>query len=61
MKFKEDAVGVDINPTMINTLNKTYNELVNELSKIQTDVKKMDEDRALYLTHKPVKELAVYP
>ena len=50
MKFDEDVVGVDINPTMINTLNLTYDELVNKLSKIQTDVKKAEKDRALYLT-----------
>ena len=61
MKFDEDVVGVDIIPTMINTLNSNYIGLVNKLSKIQTDVEKADKDRALYLTHKPVKELAVYP
>ena len=61
MKFDEAVVSVDINPTMINTLNLTYDELVNELSKIQTDVEKADKDRVLYLTHKPIKELAVYP
>ena len=61
MRFDEDVVGVDIDPTMINTLNLTYNELVNTLLKVLTDVEKADKERALYLTHKPVKELSAYP
>ena len=33
-KFDKDIIGVDLSPTMINTLNTTYKELVRKLSKI---------------------------
>ena len=49
MKFDKDVVSVNIDQTKIDTLLK-----------IQSDVEKADKERALYLTHKPVKELAVY-
>ena len=61
MRFDKDVVGVDLDQTMIDNLNSKYEELINSLLQIQTDVKKADKERSLYLTHKPVKELSVYP
>ena len=60
-RFDEDVVGVDLGQTMIDNLNSKYEELIKSVLQIQADVEKADKERSLYLTHKPVKELSVYP
>ena len=61
IKFDEDVVGVDLEQSKIDDLKSSFEELSESISKIQTDLEEADKSRALYLFHKPVKELSVYP
>ena len=60
-QFDVDVVGVGLEQTKIDDLKSNFEELVKSFLQIQIDVEKADKERSLYLSHKPVKELSVYP